>query len=79
MMHNSLSGFQGHNDKDGAAVHPSNAAAVAHEVVQDCSELSTDLGEIEVMSRRDGGWKVPLFPSSPLVFLKLGYNQTSTK
>lgn len=64
VLHNLLSGFQGHNDEDWAAVHPSNTAAVAHEVVQDCSELSTNLGETKVMSRTGGGWKALLFPSS---------------
>lgn len=43
VMHNLLSGFQGHNDEDRAAVHPSNAAAVAHEVVQDGGELGPHL------------------------------------
>lgn len=51
MMNHLLSSFQGHNDEDWATVHPSHAATVTHEVVQDCCELSTNLDETKGMSR----------------------------
>lgn len=39
----SLSCLQGDDDEDGPPVHPSHAAAVAHEVVQDGGELGPHL------------------------------------
>lgn len=42
-VHLLLSGFQGDDDEDGTSVHPAHAAGVAHEVVQDCSELCPHL------------------------------------
>lgn len=50
-----LSGFQCDNDEDRATVHPSHAATVTHEVVQDCRELRTNLDETTRMNRRSGG------------------------
>ena len=38
-----LSGLQGDDDEDGASVHPSHTAGVAHEVVQDGCELCSHL------------------------------------
>lgn len=55
MMHYLLSGFQCDNDEDRATVHPSHAATVTHEVVQDCRELRTNLDETKRMNRRNGG------------------------
>lgn len=60
-----LSSFQCDDDEDWATVHPSYAATVTHEVVQDCCELCTNLDETEGMSRRDGGWKALLFERYP--------------
>lgn len=42
-VHLLLSGFQSDDDEDGTSVHPAHAAGVAHEVVQDCSELCPHL------------------------------------
>lgn len=60
-----LSSFQCDDDEDWATVHPSYAATVTHEVVQDCCELCTNLDETEGMSRRNGGWKALLFARHP--------------
>ena len=78
-----LSGFQCHNDEDGATVHPSHAATVTHEVVQDCCELGTNLDETKRMSRRDSGRsKALLFPDCPLdscAAIRLAWNRPQHK
>lgn len=74
VMHYLLSGFQRYDDEDRATVHPSHAATVTHEVVQDCRELRTNLVETKGMSRRGGGQKALLFPGSHLVLPWLHYD-----
>lgn len=52
-VHLLLSGFQGDDDEDGTSVHPAHAAGVAHEVVQDCSELCPHLRNNATVSGSD--------------------------
>lgn len=52
-VHLLLSGFQSDDDEDGTSVHPAHAAGVAHEVVQDCSELCPHLRNNTTVSASD--------------------------